>query len=403
MTATIESKGNGLESCARRAIEFRHDLHTHPELGYEETRTAGVVARELERLGIEARTGLAGGTGLLGFLPATVADPDGAPTVGLRADMDALPIAEATDLPYASSNQGVMHACGHDGHTAILLGAAAALASTEHRPNNVLFVFQPAEEGGAGGKRMCEEGALDGTAIGRPVDVMHGLHGWPEIEAGIVAVRNGPMLASTDEFEFTVRGTGGHAAYPHLCVDPIVIAARIVDALQTVASRFVSPTDSVVVTVGTIQGGSARNVIPDTVTMSGTMRALTDDTRRRAGERVREIVTGIPLSVRGSAEIDWHTGYPVTHNDPVATDRLRGVVRETFGQQMLLERAAPTMGGEDFAYYAQRVPSSFCFLGLRPPQRTSYPNLHTPGFDFNDGVIPTGIQLMLGLALAGVR
>mgnify|MGYP006431080231 CR=1 FL=1 len=402
MTATIDSKGNGLDSCASRAIQIRRDLHTHPELGYEETRTAGIVAEELARLGIETRTGLAGGTGVLGFLPATSGDPARAKTVALRADMDALPIAEATDLPYASANTGVMHACGHDGHTSILLGAAAALAGMADRPNNVLLVFQPAEEGGAGGKRMCEEGALDGSAIGRPVDVMHGLHGWPEIEAGTVAVRDGAMLASTDEFEFTIHGTGGHAAYPHLCVDPIVIAAKIIDALQTVASRLIAPTDSVVVTVGSIHGGTARNVIPESVTMSGTMRALTDETRRRAGERVREIATGIALSMGGSADIDWHVGYPVTQNDPGATDRLRRVVRETFGEPMLLERSAPTMGGEDFAYYSQRVPSSFCFLGLRPPERASYPNLHTPAFDFNDDVIPTGIELMVGLAMGPV-
>jgi amidohydrolase len=402
MRVTIESKRELIDTCAERAVEIRRDLHRYPELGYEETRTSKVVSDELERLGIEHRAGLARGTGVLGFIPATTGDPAGAKTVGLRADMDALPILEATDLPYASANEGVMHACGHDGHTSILLGAAAALAGMAERPNNVVLVFQPAEEGGAGAKAMVEDGALDGSVLGRPVDVMHGLHGWPEIEAGVVAVRNGPMLASTDEFTFTINGQGGHAAYPHLCVDPIVISAKIIDALQTVASRLVAPTDSVVVTVGHIHAGEAVNVIPDRVVMGGTMRSLNDDVRRRAGERVRELVTGIALSMGGSADIDWHVGYPVTHNEPGATDRLRNVVRETFGESMLLERPTPTMGGEDFAYYSQVVPSSFCFLGLRPPERTSYPNLHTPGFDFNDGVVGKGIELMVGLGVSGV-
>jgi len=402
MTATLESRRSLIRDCTPRATEIRRDLHKHPELGYAETRTSSIVADELTRLGITVKTGLAGGTGVLGYLPATTTDPASAKTVGLRADMDALPILEQTDLPYASTNNGIMHACGHDGHTATLLGTAAVLANTAHRPHNVLFVFQPAEEGGAGGKAMCEDGALDGSALGTPVNIMHGLHGWPEIETGVVAVRNGPMLAATDEFRFTILGTGGHAAYPHLCVDPIVISAKIIDALQTVASRLVAPTDSVVVTVSFINAGSAVNVIPDSVKMGGTMRTLTDDIRQRAGERVREIITGIASAMGGRAEIDWHTGYPVTFNDEKATDRVRTVVREIFGESKLVERDAPTMGGEDFAYYSQLVPASFSFVGLRPPEQSTSPGLHTPTFDFNDGALPKTIELMTALAMADV-
>ena len=403
MTATLESRRSLVLEHVPRATEIRRDLHKHPELGYAETRTSGIVADELAKLGIQVKTGLARGTGVLGYLPATTANPASAKTVGLRADMDALPILEETNLPYTSTTSGIMHACGHDGHTATLLGAAAVLANTEHRPHNVLFVFQPAEEGGAGGKAMCEDGALDGSAIGTPVDIMHGLHGWPEIETGVVAVRNGAMLASTDEFRLTIHGKGGHAAYPHLCVDPIVISAKIIDALQAVASRLVAPTESVVVTVSFIHAGKAVNVIPDSVQMGGTLRSLTDDVRQRASERIRGIVTGVALAMGGSAEIDWHVGYPVTFNDERATDRVRTVVRESFGESMLVERSTPTMGGEDFSYYSQLVPASFSFVGLRPPERTSAPGLHTPTFDFNDDALPKTIELMTALAVAEIE
>jgi len=400
-TTTIRAH---VEQAITRATEIRQDLHTHPEIRFEEQRTSSVVLAELESLSIERKGGLARGTGVLGFLPAKGAgvSQQSAKTVGLRADMDALPILEETGLAYASKNEGVMHACGHDGHTATLLGAARVLAGLDERPNNVMLVFQPAEEGGAGAEAMCEDGALDGSALGEKIDVMHGLHGWPEMEAGVVAVRNGPLLAATDEFVFTIHGKGGHAAWPHLCIDPIVIGAKIVDALQTVSSRTVGPTESVIVTIGQINAGNAKNVIPDSLTMGGTMRSLTDEIRTLAGDRVREIVTGIASAMGGRAEISWRVGYPVTHNDPGATDRVRKVVREAFGERALVEYPTPVMGGEDFSYYSRLVPASFSFVGLRPTDQASYPNLHTPRFDFNDGVLPRTIELMSTLAVAGV-
>lgn len=378
--------------------DIRHDLHRHPELMFEEVRTSGIVASELKSLGIEHATGLAGGTGVLGYLPAT-ANPDTARTIALRADMDALPILEETEREYASQTPGVMHACGHDGHTAMLLGVARALAAAPSRPNNVVFVFQPAEEGGAGGEKMCDDGALDGSRFGKPVDMIYGLHGWPELPLGMVATRTGPLLASTDEFVLTIRGRGGHAAAPHRTIDPIIVAAHVVTALQTIASRHVDPTDSVVVTVGSIQAGTTFNVIPERAVMQGTIRTLNDNTRAEVEREFRRIAHGVSEALGASAEIEWHSGYPVTVNDAGATDRFRRIAKAAIGPERFVEKPTPTMGGEDFSYYGKHVPASFFMLGLCPPGETSSPALHTPRFDFNDDALETGISLMCRLAL----
>lgn len=382
-----------------QARELRHDLHRHPEIMFKEARTAGVVARELAALGIAHKTGLAGGTGVLGYLPAT-SSPDRARTVALRADMDALPIAENTGKPYASSSPGVMHACGHDGHTSMLLGTARVLAGLQNRPNNVLLVFQPAEEGGAGGEKMCNDGVLSGKLLGTPADSIYGLHGWPELPLGSVATRTGPLLAATDEFTLTIRGKGGHAAYPHLCIDPILVSAAVIQALQAIASRRASPLDSVVVTVGSIHGGHAENVIPDSVEMMGTIRTLNSQTRAMAEHEFRRIVDLTAAAHGATAHIAWRKGYPVTENHPEPTDRFRKIAREALGAAKVLEREHPTMGGEDFSFYGKHVPACFFFLGLRPEGASSYPNLHTPEFDFNDDAMPIGIELFCRLALA---
>lgn len=382
-----------------RAREIRHDLHRHPEIMFKETRTAGVVASELSALGVAHKTGLAGGTGVLGFLPATSA-PDRARTVALRADMDALPIPENTGKAYASINPGVMHACGHDGHTAMLLATARVLAALPHRPNNVLFVFQPAEEGGAGGEKMCNDGVLNGSLLGRPADVIYGLHGWPELPLGSVATRTGPLLAATDEFTLTIRGKGGHAAYPHLCIDPIVVSAAVIQNLQSIAARRASPLDSVVVTVGSIHGGHAENVIPDTVEMMGTIRTLNDESRAMAEREFRRIVDTTAGTFGATAHVAWRKGYPVTVNHPEPTDRFRRVAREALGPDRLVEREHPTMGGEDFSFYGKHVPACFFFLGLRPASQNTYPNLHTPEFDFNDDAMQVGVEMFCRLATA---
>ncbi|MEM1330473.1 MAG: M20 family metallopeptidase [Planctomycetota bacterium] len=389
-------------------IEFRRDLHRHPEMMFEERRTASRVAASLAEAGVEHKSGIAAetpggeGTGLIGHLAAT--GGSNRPAVALRADMDALPIEELTGKPYASGNPGVMHACGHDGHTTILLGTARVLSKLSDRPNPVTFVFQPAEEGGAGGEKMCRDGALAGAqggGLGPKVGRIFGLHGWPQLPLGTVQTRPGPLLAATDDFLVTVRGVGGHAAYPHLARDPIVAASHIVTALQSLSSRTVSPVDSVVCTVGRINGGSANNVIPDTTEIEGTVRTLRGETRATAERRFKEIVSRTAEAFGCTAEIDWQPGYPVTSNDPEQVERFFRVARAAIGEERVGVAPEPGMGGEDFSYYGDHAPACFFLLGLCPDgaDPAKIPQLHQPGFDFNDDAIAAGVELMVSLAL----
>lgn len=378
--------------------EIRHDLHAHPELMYQETRTSGVVQRELAAMSVEFRAGLAGGTGVLGYLPAT-ANPETAPTIALRADMDALPILERTGVPYTSTNEGVMHACGHDGHTSILLGAAQALSKTRDRRNNVLFLFQPAEEGGAGGLKMCEDGVLRGAVLGRKADMIYGLHGWTALQLGKIASREGALMAAADMFEITIKGAGAHAAYPHFGVDPVVAASHVVTALQTIASRNVGPLDSIVVTVAQVNAGSAHNIIPEEAVLKGTLRTLKPETREYGEKRIKEISANVAKALGAEAVVDWHAGYPVTFNDSKATARFFEIARGVMGEKVE-EVQVPTMGAEDFSYYGHEVPACFYFLGLLNEGQEKYPNLHSPEFDFNDKAIPVGVRMMCELALA---
>ncbi|MCA9294449.1 MAG: amidohydrolase [Phycisphaerales bacterium] len=395
MTNAEEAIGGMVADAAKHVTPIRHDLHQHPELMYEESRTSKRVCEELDALGVEYVPGLAGGTGVVAYLPASEA---GGRTIGLRADMDALPIEEATGVPYTSVHKGVMHACGHDGHTSILLGAARVLKNAPQRKNNIIFVFQPAEEGGAGGRRMCEDGAIDGTRIGTKVDEMYGLHGWTELELGKLSTRNGPLLAATDEFDVTVKGQGGHAAEPHKCLDPVVVSAQIVSALQSIASRRVGPLDSVVLTVASIHAGHAHNVIPDEAKIRGTIRTLLPETRKLAQDEFRRITSGIASAMGASAEIEWHDGYPVTFNHDAPTERFRTIARAAIGDEHVIDEPHPTMGGEDFSYYGAHAPACFYLLGLAPKGQ-KYPRVHTPRFDFNDDAIPLGIEMMVRLGL----
>ncbi|MBL4591627.1 MAG: amidohydrolase [Phycisphaerales bacterium] len=384
-------------------ISIRHDLHAHPQLMFNETHANRVVCDQLAALGIEHQTNMGGiepntGTGVLSHLPATVENPG--PCIGLRADMDALPILEATGKEYCSTNEGIMHACGHDGHTTILLGAAKVLAMMDHRPNPVSFVFQPGEEGGAGAEKMIRDGALDGSCLGPKVDRMYGLHGWPEYELNQIGTMPGPMLAATDTFTVVITGKQGHAAYPHLCVDPVVAAAQIISAAQTIASRDAMPTDAVVVTFASIHAGSAFNVIPEIVELKGTVRTLRDETRAMAKSRFYAIVEGMAGSMGCSAAIDWHTGYPVTSNDEREARRVLEIGEQaTFARRTVVVEA-PTLGGEDFSYYGRQVASCFFFLGLSNPDQEEGPGLHTDRFDFNDDAIGLGVEMMCRLALS---
>jgi amidohydrolase len=378
-------------------VAIRRDLHRHPELLYEETRTCGVVQRELEAAGIDFATNLAGGTGVLGHLPGAAER-----AIALRADMDALPIEEATGLAYASETPGVMHACGHDGHTTMLIGAARVLsriADETPLPRPVTFVFQPAEEGGAGGRRMVEDGCLTGNVIGPPVAEMFGLHGWPRLALGDVSTRPGPMLAAADIVEITVTGTGTHAAFPHLGTDAIVAASAIVTALQTIASRTADPLDAVVVSITQFNAGTTHNIIPQTVELAGTVRTLTPENQQLAVDRIRAIADGVSAAHGCRAEVRYEIGYPVVLNDAGAVDEFNRIATDAIGADRVPPLERPVMGGEDFAFYCHEVPSCFFALGLVPPGEETMPQLHQPTFDFNDDAIPLGVEMFCRLAL----
>jgi len=385
---------------------IRRDLHAHPEILFTEERTSRVVQEELGKLGIVHKTHMGGrepntGFGVVAHIPATVDNPGDC--IGLRADMDALPIPEESDIEHKSTVAGKMHACGHDGHTSILIGVARVLMQLEHRPNPVTLVFQPAEEGGGGGDKMCRDGALDGdeaNGFGPPIARMYGLHGWPDFPLGTVATKKGPLLAATDTFDITIKGVQGHAAYPHLCVDPVVAASHIITMAQSIASRTTRPTDSVVVTFGSVHAGSAYNVIPETCTLKGTVRTLDMDTRATTKERFFEIVEQGAKAMGCDASIQWNDGYPVTKNDDSEAERIAQIADEAELATNFEWVPEPGMGGEDFSYYALRVPACFYLIGLSEPGRDPYPGLHTPGFDFNDKAIPIGMEMMCRLALS---
>lgn len=382
-------------------VAIRHDLHAHPELGYEEKRTSKVVRRELERAGVSFKGGLAGGTGVLGHLPGS---GDGAAkAIGLRADMDALPIQEANDVNYRSKHDGLMHACGHDGHTTILIGVARVLARLSEtdgalrRP--VTLVFQPAEEGGAGAERMISDGALDGSVLGPPVEQMFGLHGWPRVPLGCVGTRAGPMLAAADAFDLAVRGAACHAAWPHVGRDPIVAASAIVGALQSIPSRSVGPLDPVVVSVTQFHAGTTHNIIPGEARLGGTVRTLTPEVQDLVENRLGQIATAVAEAHGCTAELTYRRGYPPTVNDPEAVDVFRHVAVETFGAERVVDVAQPVMGGEDFAYYGREVPACFFVLGLVPEGADHVAELHQPTFNFNDDAIAVGVEMFCRLAL----
>jgi hippurate hydrolase len=384
-------------------LALRHDLHRNPELSMQERRTSEVIQKELKAAGLAIKAGLGGGTGVLGHLHATTGGKDDG-TVALRADIDALPIVERTGKAYASSTPGVMHACGHDGHTSILIGAARVLAKMD-RPRPVLFLFQPAEEDGGGAERMCQEGCLAGEKGGglgpAPASRIYGLHGWPTLEVGKVASKPGPMMASTDDFVVTVKGVQCHGAYPHAGRDAILASAHIITALQLIASRSASPLDSVVCTVGQINAGTANNIIPETCTLIGTVRALRPAVRTLAKQRFFEIVEHTARAHGCEARIQWNEGYPVTENDAELTEKWLSVARTTLGADRVQLVDQATMGGEDFAYYGRHAKACFYFLGLRPRNAETYPTLHQPDFDFNDDALATGVELMCELALRG--
>ncbi len=391
-----------LAECLPEITSVRHDLHAHPQLGYEETYASELVQNKLLEWNIPFVNGIAE-TGVVAWLEPPDAEPD-QPAIGLRGEMDALPILEATDLPYSSTNPGIMHACGHDGHTSILLATAYILSKLRKRlPRPVKMLFQPAEEEGAGAQRMVEAGALTEKYGGRRVAAMFGMHGSPLLPVGMVACKPGPLLAGCCDFDIVLHGSGGHGALPHLAADPIVAAASLVSALQTLVSRNNDPTEPAVVSVCGIHGGEATNVIPDTVKMFGTIRSHYDSVFEKVQQRMAELADFTARGFGCRAEVTFSPSYPPVHNDPAATAFADSIAERVVGKEQFLRLDRAYMASEDFAFYGRVVPSCFSFLGLIAAGRESHPMLHTPQFDFTDAALEPGIRLMCGYALAAQR
>ncbi|KEO82184.1 hypothetical protein EL26_16740 [Tumebacillus flagellatus] len=373
-----------------KLVERRRDFHMHPELGFQEFRTSRIVADWLNELGLEVRTGVAK-TGVVARLRG------GKPgkTIALRADMDALPIQDVKSCDYKSTVPNTMHACGHDAHTTMILGAASVLSELrEELQGDVVFLFQPAEEGPGGAEPMIAEGALDG------VDFILGQHMAPVYPAGYMAVAEREAMAAADEFTLRILGTGGHGAYPHMTVDAVQITAQVITALQAVVARQVDPLQSAVLSIGTINGGYRQNVIADAVEMTGTVRTFDGFLREDIPKRMEQLIDGITKGYGARYELDYKFNYPAVINHKSAVDLMRRVAGEVLGRERVLE-APPSMGGEDFAFYLQKVPGCFYWLGCKHPDpvHVGY-NIHHPGFDIDEQALYYGVQLMVEGALA---
>jgi hippurate hydrolase len=367
---------------------WRRDIHEHPELLYEVHRTAAFVADRLREFGCdEVATGL-GRTGVVGVIkgrkPAT---SGGIKVIGLRADMDALPIEENTNLPYASKTKGLMHACGHDGHTAMLLGAARYLAETRNFAGDAVVIFQPAEEGGAGAAAMIKDGLMDRFGI----EQVYGMHNGPGIPLGAFAIRPGPIMAATASIDIKIEGHGGHAARPHKCIDSVLVGAQLIVALQQIVARNVDPLESAVISMCEFHAGNARNVIPQTAELHGTVRTLTPEVGELVEKRVREVVAGMAQITGAKIDLKYERGYPVTVNHAVQTEFATQVAREVAGEANVHE-TPPLMGAEDFSYMLEARPGAFIFCG-----NGDSAGLHHPAYNFNDEAILYGTSYWIKL------
>ncbi len=367
---------------------IRRDIHAHPELCFEEQRTSDVIAKQLQSWGIEIHRGL-GKTGVVGIIPGNLGEGR---KIGLRADMDALPLQEHNHFEHASVHAGKMHACGHDGHVAMLLGAAQYLASNRNFKGTVYLIFQPAEEGGGGAREMIRDGLFDLF----PCDAVFGMHNWPGIPVGEFAVTPGPMMASSNEFVITVKGKGGHAALPHNSADPVFAASQMIGALQAIITRNKRPVDAAVLSITQFHAGDASNIIPDSAWIGGTVRTFTNEVLDLIEKRLNEIAHSVAQAFDCEAEVEFLRNYPPTINHPKETDFAISVMKELVGEQKVNPRIDPTMGAEDFAYMLQAKPGCYVFIGNGDGDHRSQGHglgpcqLHNPCYDFNDKLLPLG-------------
>jgi hippurate hydrolase len=375
---------------------LRRDLHAHPELCFQEERTAELIAQTLTQWGIPVHRGL-GKTGVVGVVQGR----PGPRTLGLRADIDALPITEHNHFEHASRHPGKMHACGHDGHTAMLLSAAKHLAATRDFDGTVYLVFQPAEEGGGGAREMIKDGLFERF----PMEAMFGIHNWPGMAAGQFALKSGPVFASSNEFKITLRGKGAHGAMPHLGNDPVVVAAQLVQAFQTIITRNKRPIDAGVISVTMIHAGEATNVIPERCELQGTVRTFTLETLDLIERRMQQITEATAQAFEMEVDFGFHRNYPPTINHPAETEFVRGVLSELVGAPQVQE-FEPTMGAEDFSYYLQQVPGCYFLIGNGDGAHREGGHglgpcmLHNPSYDFNDDLIPLGGSMWVRLVQA---
>ena len=366
---------------------WRRDLHAHPELLYDVHRTAGAVAEKLKSFGCdEVVTGI-GRTGVVGVIHGSRAG-EGARVIGLRADMDALPIEEATAVPYKSTVPGKMHACGHDGHTAMLLGAARYLTETRNFSGTTIVIFQPAEEGGAGGKAMVEDGLMERFRI----EEVYGMHNYPGLAVGEFALRPGPLMAAADRITIEIEGRGGHAARPHASIDTVLVGAQIINAVQSIVSRNVDPLEAAVISICVFQAGSTDNVIPQTALLRGTARSLTPKVRDQLETRLHDVVTGTARLHGASAKLTYRRDYPITRNHERQAAFAASVAKEVAGGERVNDQVAPVMGAEDFSFMLEARPGAFIFVG-----NGTSAGLHHPAYDFNDEAIPFGTSYWVKL------
>jgi amidohydrolase len=363
-----------------KLIEMRRHFHQHPEIGFQEHKTAQFVSKVLTELQIEHKTGIAE-TGIV----AVIKGGKPGKTIALRADMDALTLTEKTGLPYASVHEGVMHACGHDAHTASLLGAAMVLGEIRQElPGTIKLIFQPAEEGPGGAKPMIEQGALD------EVDAIVGAHVWQDMPVGKLAVRYGPAMACLDSIDIAIIGKGCHGAAPHQGVDAVAVACQVVNALQTIASREINPVKPVVVSIGMINGGYAYNIIADEINMKGTVRAIDPELRQSLPERIDRVIAGVTSSMRADYRFSYHFGYPPLINNIEITEHVETTLKRIWGPDQVLQRPDPSMGGEDMAYYLEKVPGTFIYVGSSNAEK----GLTSPGHSSTFAIDEAAIAIM---------